>query len=435
MIRRILWVTHREYLAYVKTRTFLISALAFPIMLIIGFSLPVLLESTAKPARTFTILDPGDRYATDLLNRLFAGREEESILLDGREYHYIPPTAFTHQVDRGDHQVVLEQAVQDGRLFAFLVLTPADSTHLCDASYFTIDPAAEDFPRVVRHVLTRVVALQELLPRVGDETVLLRGLDGLRFATHAVTEKGGELATAAHMIRSYAPMAIVYMLWVSVLVMSSHLMTSTIEEKSTRVIEVLLSSVSSFEFMMGKLVGLAGAGLTMLFTWAVPGALLFSVVQNPTVQQVGAGLGGAFSGTTIFWFITFFLLGFLFFASIYVGVGSVCNTLRDAQSLLQPVMFVLMIPLFLMVYVTNNPDSIISVVASFFPPFTPFVIMNRIPANPPAPLWQIVGAALLLLLSTWLMVRLAAKVFRIGILMYGKAPTLPEILRWARQRS
>ena len=96
-------------------------------------------------------------------------------------------------------------------------------------------------------------------------------------------------------------------------------------------------------------------------------------------------------------------------------------------------MFILMIPLFLMLFVTNNPDHIVAVVASFFPPFTPFVIMNRIPANPPAPLWEIITAALLLIVSTWLVVRAAAKVFRIGILMYGKPPTLPEMLRWARQ--
>ena len=94
-----------------------------------------------------------------------------------------------------------------------------------------------------------------------------------------------------------------------------------------------------------------------------------------------------------------------------------------------------MLPLALMVYVTNNPEQIVAVIGSFIPPFTPFVMMNRIPAQPAAPLWQIVLAALIMVAAVWLTIRAAAKVFRVGILMYGKPPTLPEVLRWAREKN
>lgn len=435
MIQRILRVSQREYVAYVKTRTFLFSALALPIVLMLAVGLPVMMESFSKPPRTFTIVDEGRQYDAKLLDRILgeSSGSGKVLTISKRDYLHLSPEWFSLPRDPQARLETLAQSVQDGQLFAFLLLSAGDSTQSCSADYYTVDPAADELPRVLRQALNRVVALDQLLPLVGNEALLTRTLDGIPFQTHAITEEGGEEVTAAHIARSYAPMAFVYLLWLSVFMMASHLMTSTIEEKTSRVIEVLLSSVSPFEFMMGKLVGLGGAGLTMIGTWALTGVAVLTALQNPTAHQIAAGIASSFTGLTIFWFLLFFLLGFLFFSSIFVGLGSVCNTIREAHALVQPVTFAIMIPLFLMAYVTSNPDHIIAVIASFFPPFTPFVIMNRIPANPPAPLWQILLAALILIVSTWLMIRAAAKIFRIGILMYGKPPTLSEIIRWARQ--
>jgi ABC-2 type transport system permease protein len=437
MLHRVLRVMSREYTAYVRTKTFLFSAIAFPMTLILAIGLPVLLEGLSKAPRAFTILDTTGRYQDAVLDGLFPEREAGNYVVTDamRDLVYNTPEQLMLPEGTAAQEWTLEQLIHEGKLFAFFVIRADSSGVGPSVDYYTSDPGADVLSRRFRQILGQAVTMDRLLPYVPDEQYLRESLQGVSMITHAVIEGGSEEATAAHIARSYAPMAFVYLLWISVLMMSSHLMTSTIEEKNSRVIEVLLSSVSSFEFMLGKLLGLAGAGLTMIGVWAGTAILVIGAVPSQTFQQIGAGIGGAFGGITLLWFILFFLLGFLFYASIFVGLGSVCNTMREAQNLTQPFMFMLMIPLFLMVYVTNNPDHIVSVAASFFPPFIPFVIMNRIPATPPAPVWQILVAAGLLLVSTYWIVLGAAKVFRTGILMYGKAPTLPEILRWARRSS
>jgi ABC-2 type transport system permease protein len=439
MVQRILNVARREYVAYVRTKSFIISALALPVTLLIAIGLMALVESAPTEPRAFTILDETGRYQA-ALNADMAAAESATgaIALRLRDYVYRPPdTLLAHLPEEAggasDVGAELRREIVAGRLFGvFLVrANPDGGTPLVD--YYTSDPAADDLPNLVRRQISRQVALDRLLPLVHDRALVLSSLEGVRLDTQAVSAAGEEAVTAAHIARSYAPMAFVYLLWISIVMMASHLMTSTIEEKTSRIIEVMLSAVSPFEFMLGKLAGLAGAGLTMIGAWVAAGIVAVTAVNDPTVHLIGQGVLASFSGITPFWFLTFFILGFTFYAALFIGIGSVCNTMREAQNLTQPLMFVIMIPIFLMFYVTNNPDQIVSVVASFFPPFTPFVIMNRIPASPPPPLWQILVAALLLLGATWLIVRAAAKVFRIGILMYGKPPRLAEILRWARQ--
>ncbi len=435
MIMRILRVASREYIAYVKTKTFLISAIAFPVTLMLAITIPVTLEGVSRTPRAFTLIDHTGQYEEVLLDRLFPDESNADRILtaDMRDYIYNTGEQLLLPVHLIGKEWALEQLMHEGRLFGYFSIHEDSTGRKCQVDYYTLDPGSDGLPRIVRRQLNQVIALERLLPLVGDENLVLESLGGATFLTHAITDRGREEVTAAHIARSYAPMAFVYLLWISILMMSSHLMTSTIEEKNSRIIEVILSSVSSFEFMMGKLLGLAGAGLTMIGVWAGTATLALGVIPNATFHQIGSGIGGAFEGLTLVWFIIFFLFGFVFYASIFIGLGSVCNTMREAQNLTQPFMFVLMIPLFLMAYVTNNPDHIVAVLASFFPPFTPFVIMNRIPASPPAPAWQILLAASLLVISTWLVVRGSAKVFRTGILMYGKAPTLPEIVRWIRE--
>jgi len=431
-MQRVYRVAQREYLAYVRTRTFLVSALALPISLLLAVALPVLMESMPKPPRTFTLIDETGRYEAAVVAGLMQEGAAQGIAIDSREYRYVSPRQLDLPPNPVSQRWMLEGAVRSGELFAFFRISPGAKS-LCELNYFTADPSAEGLARIVRRVVNRIAVREDLLPLIHDEGLLTRFIEGVPLKTHAVTETGGEEATIAHVARAYAPMAFVYLLWLSVVMMAGHLMTSTIEEKTSRVIEVLLSSVSPFEFMLGKLIGLAAAGMTMILVWIGSGFLAFTAVQNQTMHQIGMGIASGFSGVTAFWFLGFFFIGFLFFASLFVGIGSVCNTIRETQNLTQPIMFVLVIPLILMPFVTNNPDHIIVVIASFFPPFTPFVIMNRIPASPPAPLWQVVLAALLMVASTWLMIRAAGRVFRIGVLMYGKPPTLPELLRWARQ--
>jgi ABC-2 type transport system permease protein len=438
MIRRILLVARREYLAYVRTKTFILSVVMLPLILAMAFGLPAILESMPKPPKAFTVIDETGHYAAALIDsvRAEAGVPGGIIRIEMRDHVYLPPAQLELPAGEKARDAALQAQAVGGKLFAWFVIHADSTGRASGLDFYTMDVSSQRLAQLVRRLLNRMLLIEDLRPRVGDLAFLERALLGVELNTHAVTAEGEEVATVAHAARAYAPLAFVYLLWIAVLTMSSYLMTSTVEEKSSRIVEILLSSVSPFEFLMGKLVGLAGAGLTQLGAWAIAGVLISSAIPGGGVtHQILSGLAGAFTGFNVFWFVLFFLLGFLFYASFYIGIGSVCNTLREAQNLLQPVMVVMMIPLFLMVYVTNNPDTIFAVIGSFIPPFTPFLMMNRIPATPPAPLWQILLAAVLMILSTWAAVRASAKIFRIGVLMYGKRPTLPEIIRWARQKS
>jgi len=130
-------------------------------------------------------------------------------------------------------------------------------------------------------------------------------------------------------------------------------------------------------------------------------------------------------------FVVFFLLGYFFYTGLFAAVGAVCNSEQEAQNMQQPLTFALMIPYILTFFFIKNPDHIAAVLMSLFPPFTPILMFTRLSVGE-VPTWQLVTGLVLLIGSTWLVFRAAGKVFRIGILMYGKRPTVPEILRWAR---
>ncbi len=254
----------------------------------------------------------------------------------------------------------------------------------------------------------------------------------LRMETLKVTKGGGEeKASLSARLHQFAPVAFVYILWISVFMIAQMLLTSTIEEKSNRVIEVLLSSVSPVQLMAGKIVGPAMTGLTMILAWAAFALVGLQVLPLLVEHVPDLGLGAILSDPAyLVSFLVYFLLGYLFYASLLVGIGSVCNSLKEAQNLMQPVMLVLIVPLLSMLPVVKDPNGTLAKVLSFIPPFTPFVMMNRV-AGPPAP-WEYVATTVLLLVTLVFTVWAAAKVFRVGILMTGKPPKLMEILRWIR---
>jgi ABC-type Na+ efflux pump permease subunit len=225
--------------------------------------------------------------------------------------------------------------------------------------------------------------------------------------------------------------AFVYLLWISVFVIAQMLLTNTIEEKSNKIMEVLLSSVSPIQLMAGKIVGIAGTGLTMVVSWVV--FFLASVKVMPLLLDQLPDIDFALIARDPIYiasFLAYFILGYLFLAAVLVGIGSVCSSLKEAQNLMGPVTIIMIIPLLAMVPIGQDPNGTIAKVLSYIPPFTPFVMMNRA-AGPPAPMEYVV-TTILLVVSIAIALWAAAKLFRIGILMTGKPPKPMEILRWIR---
>ncbi len=245
-------------------------------------------------------------------------------------------------------------------------------------------------------------------------------------------EKGKEAIGTTDIIRQWAPSAFVYLLWLAIFVISQMLLNNTIEEKSNRIIEVLLSSVTPGELMMGKLVGIAAIGLTMIGAWM---AALFGILSwksGGTSQLAGQILVVLKGSSLIPLFSVYFLLGYLMYAAFILSLGSVCNTIKEAQSYMGVLTMVMMVPLLTMTFIPKDPNGTLARVLSWIPLYTPFTMMNRAGADPP--LIDRLGTFVLLVATTVMALWMSGKIFRIGILRTGQPPKLLELVRWALRR-
>jgi ABC-2 type transport system permease protein len=223
----------------------------------------------------------------------------------------------------------------------------------------------------------------------------------------------------------------IVLLFMSLLLYGIAMLRGVLEEKQTRVMEVLLGSVTPNELMTGKILGIGMVGLTqMLIYMATAGALRMFVMVKMSGGST-AWIQDALAPAKLAYFVVFFLLGYFFYTALFAAVGAVCNSEQEAQNMQQPLTMALMIPYIMTFFFVRNPDHIAAVIMSMIPPFAPMIMFTRLSVGS-VPTWQVALSLALLIGSTWLVFRGAAKIFRIGILMYGKRPTIPEILRWAR---
>ncbi|MEX2218636.1 MAG: ABC transporter permease [Phycisphaerales bacterium] len=225
-------------------------------------------------------------------------------------------------------------------------------------------------------------------------------------------------------VRYIVPIAFILLLMISAFTGGQYLLTTTIEEKSNRVIEVLLSAVSPMELMVGKILGQMGVGLLILLTYSglgLAGLIAFALLD-------------VLSWMHLVYLLVFFLLAFFMIASLFAAVGSAVTEVHEAQSLIGPVMIVLIIPWLLMPAIVEDPSSTLAVVLSLTPPIAPFVMVQRIAASSdPIPIWQVAGSIAVSAFTAAFTAWAAAKIFRIGVLMFGKPPNLATLLRWVRQ--
>jgi len=244
--------------------------------------------------------------------------------------------------------------------------------------------------------------------------------------------KGKEAMSESDVIRQWAPSAFVYLLWLSIFIIVQMLLNNTIEEKSNRIIEVLLSSVTPSELMMGKLIGIAGIGLTMVGTWV---AALFGILSwksGGASELAGNLLMLLRSSNLLPMFSLYFIMGYLMYAAFILSIGSVCNTIKEAQSYMGVLTMIMMVPILTMTFIPKDPNGTLARVLSWIPIYSPFTMMNRAAADPP--LFDLVGTMVMMLVTTVGGLWMAGKIFRIGILRTGQPPRVLEMLRWIRRK-
>jgi len=224
-------------------------------------------------------------------------------------------------------------------------------------------------------------------------------------------------------LNALLPAGFMLLLLVTVLTGGGQLMTTTIEEKSSRIVEVLLSAVSPMELMTGKILGQLLVGFVVLITYGGMGM----------AAAVSFATQGLFDPWLLVYLLIFYLISYFVIGSFMAAIGAAVTDLRDAQSLMRPVMLVLMIPWLMWMPIARDPDSALAVIASFVPPVNTFAMLLRMTSSSPPPLWQVWVSIGIGVVSAYVSLRFAAKVFRIGLLEFGKAPDFRTLLRWARE--
>jgi len=282
----------------------------------------------------------------------------------------------------------------------------------------------ERLGRVVNRALERErLAGRGLDPEAVD--ALLRDLP-----VHAVqVTKEGEEKTGGEM-NFLVGFVFVLLIFIPVLIYGQEVMRGIIQEKTDRVVEILVSSMTPFELLSGKILGMAAVGLTQIAVWVAMGGV-FAAWGTATALAAGVNLGQFLRPGLALWFLVFFVLGYLINVCIYAVGGAIVNSEKEAQQALGPVIMVMMLPWFLVMPILMNPDSALSTILSLIPIYTPITMFIRILVSEP-PAWQVALSIVLAGLTIVGFFWVTAKIFRVGLLAYGKRPTIPELWRWLK---
>ncbi len=413
-MRKIATVALREFGETVKTRAFFIGVVLVP-GLIVGliFGSKALAERTQSeqmPSRRVALLDHSDAVAPPFAKRVAAhnaAHSQQPIELEVAAPGDVDATALAARVRSGDLYAFVEVPAdaiargecrlmrKDQQLASGRTLNELIEQSVIDARFAAAEPPI-DRQRVA--FLQRDVAIAQIDVASGAAT----GDDTFG--------------------RALTPFIFMFMLYMGTFGISMGLLTSVLEEKSTRVVEVLLAAISPTQLMAGKILGMAAVGVLVLCTW---GAVGYFGAKSQS-------LSGMVTGARLAYVALYFVPGFLLMSALMAGIGAACNTLKEAQSMVSPLSILNIVPLALWFVLSQRPDSALAIALSFIPPITPFVMILRLCAAPDLPTWQIVATLALLWASVFAAIWAAGKVFRVGVLMYGKPPTIRELLRWVR---
>ena len=480
-------VAKREYVENLTTKTFWLGILLFPFLISLSFIVPVLLEKE-KDARVYQVVDRSGWLFSEVLEKaqendfkwLMEQEKPPQALKDvlGRDsFKDLSPDEkkeLASRLSKRDDTLNLQnvqafydwwdnldakQARATNELLSksrFVLLKETRETEELKAlikekkvfAYFEIGENPLDLEAVIgyvsnnltdetlrewfAHYATLIIQERRFQTHQIDFALAQSIIKPIQFDERQVTRSGAETQVKTQdTIRQWVPVGFVYLLWIAVFSVAQMLLTNTVEEKSNRIIEVLLSSISPLDLMSGKVLGIAATGMTIVLSWVVTLLAALKFVPGMLITDLTMNFANI-AGDPFFLasFVIYFLLGYLLYAAILVAMGSVCNSLKEAQNLMGPVTILLMIPLFAMVPIGKDPNGSLAQIMSFIPLFTPFVMMNRA-AGPPE-LWEYIATTVLLVLSIGAAFWMAAKVFRVGVLMTGKPPRVKEIWQWIK---
>jgi len=449
-MRKFLAVVKHEYRKVVMKWTFLIGTLLFPV-LGLGFALvPALIFSLKGEPTRLAVVDPTGKIAPRLRANLSPDKIESRSRDSAKEPLKDLNATQDEKMKQGAKQMAsgiifvdydsrgktrdqvrseLTLMAVDDKIDAYLIIpdNAADPT----AKYEFLSRKAGDFvvSDMVRDALNEAVRSERLTEANIDEAKLKAISQQVDLDTKSITQRGEEKDSDSLFIAS---LVIGMMIYITLTIYGQVIMGAVVEEKETRIAEILFSSAKPMELMFGKLVGVGLAGLTQLAIWVTS---LTVIVGFLSVQAGTADLLNGIprvSPLMVFYFLLFFLVGYFIYASIFALIGASVTTPQEGGQFAFPAIMLLLIGFYFSFVVIRDPNSNLSFWVSIAPFFAPITMPVRILAETP-PFWQILLALGLNLLTICGLVWIAGRVYRIGMLMYGKRATIPEIIKWARQ--
>ncbi len=435
---KIWMIAVREYWAMVGTKAFMASIIMMPILMFGGlFAVEFLKGVNRSQVRKIAVIDQTGKLFEKLNEAVVAKNamlEAVSKVDEAEEFGKgTEPKYLLEKIDPAtlddELRIELSDRIQKRDLFAFVEIPP----NLFDASAIpepqirfhsqgsTLSGSREWFQAKVNEfvVHSRLIdaGIDTAKVQAASKAIQVRSL-GLveKSATGKIdAQDKNELSDI------FLPMGVMMLMFMVIFLAAQPMLESVLEEKSQRIAEVLLGSANSVQLMMGKLIGTVAGSLTVFGIYFV-GAILLAQFRGWT---------GMIPFQLFPWFVAFQILGVMFYASVFMAVGSSVSQLKEAQSMLLPVWMVMMLPVFVWLNVVREPNSSLAVGLSFFPPATPSMMVLRLATGQTIPIWQPILGIIICLLATILCVIISARIFRAGMLWQGKTPKLSEILRWA----
>jgi len=423
-------VVQREYLERIRSKAFIIMTLLMPVFMTSTILIPSFLsDMKSDVTRRIVLVANNPEIAKAIKQQLLSQPTKSDNPLQSKSAPASKSAAprFSIEVDTNTTDAErdkLRRDVTDGKIDGFLWLSDSDLANrkvVYSAKDVTDFGESIELRNAVQSALVKRQLGQEGMSDAEIETVLKPiDFDSVRI------EKGKEGASGIAVF--LVSFTMVMLLYVNVLVYGFAVMRSIIEEKSSRILEVLLSSVTARQLLAGKIIGVGAVGLTQVIIWlAIAGtfSLLGISSAGSTLNNIHIPLAGVVA------FGVFFILGYFLYSTMYAALGSMVNSDQEAQQVQWPAMLPIIFAIVLSTPVLQHPSSQLAFWTSMVPFFAPILMFVRIMAETP-PMWQILLCIALMLLTTWGLLGLSSRIYRVGILMYGKRPTLPELRKWLR---
>jgi ABC-2 type transport system permease protein len=409
-MHNIFLIARREYLERVRTRSFMIATILIPLLMGGGIAASILIAKHTKSSSHIVIVSSDLALATDVQQQLDDDTDHNMQL-----NVIAPPSANT----RPSLQRELKAKDIDG----YLWITPATVQGQKPSIEYKQGSSADLATRnTVRDALGKVFTRERLVQQgmnAADVKTLMAPID-----MNSSNEEQDD--TSANFAGAYVLFFLMYMV---IMLYGMNVARSIIEEKTSRVFEVMLATVKPGEMMAGKVIGVGSVGLTQVSLWMLAAVIL---TATPLMTHLlGGGTHISISAQQVMFFIVYFLLGYLLYSAMAAALGAMTNSEQELQQLNMFLVMPLAACMVSLPLVLNAPQNIWSRVLSMVPFFSPLLMYMRISVSP-VPWYEIAASIVLMALTIYAVLWIASRIYRVGILMYGKKPNLPEIIRWMK---